>query len=101
MADLDGIDEDELRRLVEGPSGRRMIRSYAVDVRERAREKAGEIDGQLAFAIVEAAPVVDADGMHIDVGYDRTKPGFVLWWHEVGTRDYPATPHLRPALVAD
>ncbi len=100
MPDFDGIDEAALLDIVDGPEGRRMLRRYAVEVRERARVKAGEIDGQLAFAIVEADVERDADGIHIDVGYDKRKPGFVLWWHEFGTRDFLATPHLRPALDA-
>ncbi len=100
MPEFDGIDESALLDFVNGREGRRMLKSYAVDVRERARVKAGEIDGQLAFAIVESDVVRDADGIHVDVGYDKRKPGFVLFWHEVGTRDYPATPHLRPALDA-
>lgn len=99
---IDGIDEDEIRRLVEGPAGRRLLREYAVEVRERARAKAGDISPTLPFAIVEAAPAIDPEeGIHVDIGYDKRKPGFVLWWHEVGTQDYPASPHLRPALESE
>ena len=102
MADFDGIDEDELRRLVEGPDGRRMLRSYAEDVRERARTRAGEIDPNLAFAIVNIPPAIDPEeGIHVDVGYDKRKPGFVLWWWEVGTQHFAARPHLRPALESE
>jgi hypothetical protein len=33
------------------------------------------------------------------VGYDKRNPGFVLWWHEVGTSKIPPSPHLRPAAA--
>lgn len=69
----------------------------ALQVRNRARGNASAISRSLSEAI-EVETGTDGDGAYADVGYLKSAPGFVLWWHEVGTRKYPATPHLRPAL---
>lgn len=75
---------------------RRRIGEIGLRVRDRARVNATPISHN-ADAII-AVPGEDAQGVFVDVGYDKTHPGFVLWWHEVGTRNHPARPHLRPAL---
>lgn len=71
----------------------------AIKIRNEARSTASSISSDLSGAIeVEAGG--DAKGKFADIGYLKSAPGFVLWWHEVGTVQYPATPHLRPALKA-
>lgn len=41
---------------------------------------------------------VDAKSAYADVGYDRTQPGWVLFYSEVGTSLMSPRPHLRAAL---
>ena len=76
---------------------------YGREVRDRARENAralglaGHRTQDPENAII-AVPGRDAEGPYVDVGYDKTHPGFYLWWWEVGTKYNPARPHLRPAV---
>lgn len=66
--------------------------------RDRARRTARNISTDLVDAIVATPAEVGPTGPEAKIGYDKDKPGFVLWWHEVGTINHPATPHLRPAI---
>jgi hypothetical protein len=66
-------------------------------VAQIAQDNAREISTRLSEAITATEPDRDVEGVFADVGYDKSKPGFVLWWHEVGTSRYGASPHLRPA----
>lgn len=74
-----------------------LVKLAADRVAERAQKNARSISPALSDAIVADGPNVDEEGVYADVGYDRHAPGFVLWWHEVGTSRYGASPHLRPA----
>jgi len=67
-------------------------------VRDIARSNAASISRD-TDAIVSTEIDEDDEGRFVDVGYEKTNPGFVLWWHEVGTSQYPPTPHLRPAAA--
>lgn len=87
-----------LRELERAAETRALAERAAEGVRDRARRNARPISRDLSEAIVSTEAGEDAEGVFADVGYDRNAPGFVLWWHEVGTKHYPATPHLRPAL---
>jgi hypothetical protein len=67
-------------------------------VRDGARANAREISND-TDAIVSTGVSTDSEGPYVDVGYDKNNPGFVLWWHEVGTSQFPPSPHLRPAAA--
>jgi hypothetical protein len=66
-------------------------------IRDRSRQNAKRIDPDDVNAIVSTPVERDDEGHYVDVGYDKHHPGFVLWWHEVGTSQFPPNPHLRPA----
>lgn len=83
---------------VDGPATEAMLRDHGDRVRDRARDNARAVSDRLADALW-SEPGRDTDGAFVDVGYNRTRPGWVLWFHEVGTIRHPATPHLRPALT--
>lgn len=95
------FDRAALSRMVnESPAGKAVLVAAATQVRDAAREnargiKAGQAgrDGAIAYELGE-----DSEGAYADVGYMKHHPGFVLWWAEVGTRNQPAQPHLRPAV---
>lgn len=70
----------------------------AEGVRDRARRGARPVSRRLVDAIVATPAEVGPDGPEARIGYDKDQPGFVLWWHEVGTVNHRATPHLRPAI---
>ena len=91
------INENALRRMLEGDDGRRYFKKAADSIRDRARANAAVIQPGHEDAIVSEVNV-DSKGVYADIGYDKTNPGFVLWWAEVGTINQPAQPHLRPAL---
>ncbi len=76
-----------------------MLSDVADSIKDTARVNAQSIDTRLAKAIDTSGPQRDAEGTYVDVGYNENHPGFVLWWHEVGTVDFPAKPHLRPAVT--
>lgn len=42
---------------------------------------------------------IDAKGPHCDVGYDKTRRGWHLFFFEVGTVNHGPRPHLRVALA--
>ena len=67
-------------------------------VRDQARSNARAISND-TDAIVSTEVESDHEGHYVDVGYDKNNPGFVLWWHEVGTSQFPPRPHLRPAAA--
>jgi nucleotidyltransferase/DNA polymerase involved in DNA repair len=67
-------------------------------VRDRARRNARSIDPDDVDAIATDKGI-DAEGHYVDVGYDKHHRGFPLWWHEVGTSQFPPRPHLRPAAA--
>ena len=92
------LNERALADLIDGPGGRRVLTAAAEQVRDEARMNAAHISEKRAKAISNAPPERDASGTYVDVGYLRDHPGFVLWWHEVGSSQIPADPHLRPAL---
>lgn len=96
---LVNIDQAALEDFLRGPVMREVLIATGNEIRDRARRNAATIDDRLVDAISTGDPETDAEGVYIDVGYDKTKPGWVLWFHEVGTVDEPARPHLRPALT--
>lgn len=73
-----------------------MLNEIGRRVRDEARRNAASITRKTAAIVTENG--ADALGPFVDVGYARHHPGFFLWWHEVGTRNHGARPHLRPAL---
>lgn len=98
MADVDlRLDRRAIESLNRTSEARAELQRQATEIRGRARQNAAAIDPTLASAI-ETDSGVDEDGAWADIGYDEHNPGFVLWWHEVGTVDFPARPHLRPAV---
>lgn len=90
------LSRQALNALLSGPEGRRFFKKAADEIRDRARVNADGISTHTDAIISEVG--VDSEGVYADIGYDKTNPGFVLWWHEVGTRDFPPRPHLRPAV---
>jgi len=76
-----------------------LLEEVGTRVRDNARSNARAIDEDDVEAIETSEVGSDSEGEFIDVGYDRHHPGFVLWWHEVGTSKYPPRPHLRPAAA--
>ena len=94
------IDPRALDRLARDAEMRRVLEDAAVKVRDEARSNAASVDAGRASAIVADEPTEDAESAYVDVGYEKGDPGFVLWFHEVGTVNHPARPHLRPALRA-
>lgn len=87
-----------LDRLVNGPAGRRVLDQAAVEIRDRARANAAAIQPGHESAIITESGVDSSGVAYADIGYDKTNPGFVLWWAEVGTASQPPQPHLRPAV---
>ena len=75
-----------------------LLEEAADIVRDQARANARSISRD-TDAIVSTPVDHDSEGPFTDVGYDKTNPGFVLWWHEVGTSQFPPSPHLRPAAA--
>lgn len=93
------IDTSAVREFLYGPVMEEVLRATGGEIRDRARRNAAPISQRLADSIETSDVERDAEGPYIDVGYDKTKPGWVLWFHEVGTSHHPARPHLRPALT--
>lgn len=85
------------RELVEGMT-EDLLEEAGEIVRDHARSNASGISRD-TDAIVSTEVDEDDEGPFVDVGYDKTNPGFVLWWHEVGTSQFPPSPHLRPAAA--
>ena len=86
--------------MVNGPDGKAILTAAATKIRDDARSNARSIkagqegrDGAIQYEVGE-----DGEGAYADVGYAKHHPGFVLWFAEVGTRNQPAQPHLRPAV---
>lgn len=89
-------DQQAINMLMATPEGNAYLKKIGQQVRDRARSNASFSKNTDAIEAIE--PVHDADGSHIDIGYLRNKPGFYLWWVEVGHQTVAARPHLRPAL---
>lgn len=87
-----------LAQLAQGPEIGKALEAEGKRVRDTARVNARTISSRLSNAIESTPAEVDKDGIYVDVGYDKRKPGWVLWFHEVGTSRHRASPHLRPAL---
>lgn len=96
MADFN-LNRRALAALVNGPAGQRVLQEAADRIRDRARGNAAAIQPGHETAIVTEVGV-DDEGAFADVGYDKTNPGFSLWWAEVGTVNQAPQPHLRPAI---
>lgn len=91
------LDHAALRRIVDhSPESRALFGKVARDIRDRARVNAESVSSKTDAIATELG--VDDVGIYADIGYKRNHPGFFLWWHEVGTRNHPPTPHLRPAV---
>lgn len=90
------ISDAAVRRVIDHEMAKDYIADLGEQVRDRARVNARGISDK-TDAIV-SVPGEDADGVYARIGYDKHHPGFVLWWHEVGTVNHPPRPHLRPAL---
>jgi hypothetical protein len=73
-----------------------IVQRVAREMRDEARLNAAPITSKTDAIAVEGG--IDAISVYADVGYLRRHPGFFLWWHEVGTRRHPPTPHLRPTV---
>lgn len=94
------IDRRALDRMVRtSPAAQAIFTRSAKAIRDQARANATSIDpvrtGALAYEVGE-----DEQGLFADIGYSKSHPGWVLWFHEVGTVNHPASPHLRPAVSA-
>lgn len=85
--------EDQLEEMAEP-----LLEHAGEIIRDDARVNARSISRD-TDAIVSTEVERDAEGSYVDVGYDKTNPGFVLWWHEIGTSKFPPRPHLRPAAA--
>ena len=92
-------DRRALDDLSRGPLVAQALRVAGDRVRDQARRNAAPISQRLADAIWTDEPAEDGESAYVDVGYNRERPGWVLWFHEVGTINHPARPHLRPALT--
>ena len=102
-------DDSAFDDLARSPMVEAILDEYGKHVRTRARDLAKPITsgagrgagGRFTLGMVQAIVAEmseDESGLFVDVGYDKKHRGFVLWWHEVGTSKFPASPHLRPAL---
>ena len=94
------LDRRALERMLNGPEGKAVLTKAATQVRDDARANARGItagqngrDQAIWYELGE-----DDEGAYADVGYNKHHPGFVLWWAEVGSKNQPAQPHLRPAV---
>lgn len=83
--------------LLEDGLAEEILDEAATTIRDRARRSAGVISTDRARGIVTETGR-DPEGAYADVGYAKNHPGYVLFWHEVGTSQYAATPHLRAAV---
>lgn len=90
------LDRGALERMVQGPDGQKLMRLVGEDIRDRARINARVITDKTGAIISQVG--VDTQSVYVDIGYDKHHPGFFLWWWEVGTKNHPPRPHLRPAL---
>lgn len=94
------IERGALDRLLRSDLG--WLRKVGNIVRDEARANVpADLTGQRAPDAEQAIIAVadeDSESPFVDIGYNKRHPGFYLWWHEVGTSDSPAQPHLRPAL---
>lgn len=90
------IDPGALLRLLGEGESKKFFSAVGREVRDRARANASW--SNLNDAIIVVDGFEEGIGPYADVGYDKTKPGFSLWWTEVGTVKQVARPHLRPAL---
>lgn len=92
-------DEAALEALASHPAMREMLDDVATQVRNRARDNASGYyapSRRISAIITESG--TDRQGAFADVGYDRTHPGFVLFFSEVGTSRMSPRPHLRAAV---
>lgn len=89
-----------LNELAHSDMVRAGLEAAADGVRDRARVSAAPISARLAAAL-DTESGEDTESQFVDVGYNKRKPGWVLWFAEVGTTNQRAQPHLRPALRPD
>lgn len=75
-----------------------VVRRVAREMRDEARDAASGIAGRSETHAIAVEDGVDAEGPYSDLGYRKDHPGFFLWWWEVGTKNHPPTPHLRPTM---
>ena len=106
------FDRRAFERLVNGPAGKAILTAAATKIRDDARSNARSIGsgavkrdssgkfvaGSRLTNAIQYEVGEDGEGAYADVGYAKHHPGFVLWFAEVGTRNQPAQPHLRPAV---
>jgi hypothetical protein len=88
------------RQALEALERSREVEELVEDVAQRVRDIAesnAKTSGLKGGALVATEAAEDMEGVYADVGYDKHHPDFTDWWHEVGTRDFPPRPHLRPA----
>lgn len=91
------LNRAAIEDLARSGDARRLMDSAGAAVRDEARRTAAAVSGWRTSAIVHEVDQ-DADGVYANIGYDKSKPGFVLFFHEVGTSKHGPTPHLRPAI---
>lgn len=93
-----GLDASAIAALVNEPGVRDELERKGMQLRNRARQNAARISPRRTRAIVMTPVAADEGGPYVDVGYDKTNPGWVLYFSEIGTRTMPPRPHLRPAV---
>lgn len=92
-------DQDALSELETGSAMRDMLHRAGNAVRDQARANVKSYyPSTMRYKAIWTESGVDAKSAYADVGYDRSQPGFVLFYSEVGTSLMSPRPHLRAAL---
>lgn len=95
------INKAAMDSIMSSPQVKTALKQAGKKVQDRARELARPIvpnHSRALNAIVVTEPTLGPDGWESKLGYDKTKDGWFLFYHEVGTINHGPTPHLRPAV---
>lgn len=92
-------NDDALAELASGEPMREFIEGVGNKVRNNARANVkGHYPATRRDRAIVTESGTDEQSAYADVGYDKTQPGFVLFYSEVGTSTMSPRPHLRAAL---
>lgn len=92
-------DRAALKALETSEAMQSMLHRAGNAVRDQARANVqGHYPGTRRDRAIYTESDTDAQSAFANVGYDKTRPGWVLFYSEVGTLHMSPRPHLRRAL---